>query len=164
MNGWAQQTLCASAPPPPSWVLETVVHAQGCRFELIIPPPPLLRTNRDNVWNVVVSFCLFERRGLNKHHERQGGVLIRVRFVFKVLKDMDFWSHSSVRQRTVQAFRSIAPRCMLYYIESRCSSKKHCYLKVFNWRLHFKTASPAAGFILIAGSNALNEASCEECG
>lgn len=64
----------------------------------------------------------------------------------------------------VHAFRGIAPRCMVYYIESRCSLKKHCYLKVFNWRLHFKTASPAAGFILIASSNALNEASSEECG
>lgn len=64
----------------------------------------------------------------------------------------------------VQAFRRIAPRCMVYYIESTCSLKKHCYLKVFNWRLHFKTASLAACFILIASSNALNEASGEECG
>lgn len=64
----------------------------------------------------------------------------------------------------VQTFRSIAPRCVVYYIESRCSLKKHCYLKVFNWRLHFQTAIPAAGFILIASSNALNEASGEECG
>lgn len=62
------------------------------------------------------------------------------------------------------AFRSVTPRCVVYFIESRCSLKKHCCLKVFNWRLHFKTASPAAGFILIASSNALNEASSEECG
>lgn len=59
---------------------------------------------------------------------------------------------------------SAAPRCAVYYIESRYSLRKHCYFKVFNWRLCFKTASPAAGFILIAGSNALNEASGEECG
>lgn len=62
------------------------------------------------------------------------------------------------------AFRIPAPRCKLYYIESRCSLEKHRYLKVFNWRLHFKTASPAAGFTLIAGSNTLNEASSEDCG
>lgn len=51
-----------------------------------------------------------------------------------------------------------------FYIESRCSLEKHRYLKVFNWRLHFKTDSPAAGFILIAGSNILNEASSEDWG
>lgn len=64
----------------------------------------------------------------------------------------------------VHVLLSVAPRCVVYYIESRYSPRKHCYFKVFNWRLCFKTASSAAGFILIAGSNALNEASGKECG
>lgn len=59
---------------------------------------------------------------------------------------------------------SVAPRFAVYNILSRYSPRKHCNFKVLNWRHCFKTASSAAGFILIAGSNALNEASGEECG
>lgn len=76
-------------------------------------------------------------------------------------KTRRFWWRSSME---VHVSLSVAPRCVVYYIESRYSPRKHCFFKVFNWRLCFKTASSAAGFILIAGSNALNEASAEECG
>lgn len=126
---------------------ETVVHTQGCRVALITQAffPPFCEITI--TMSPALFLLIWARGGEKKHHSNKAAS--DPCCILYLRRWKRFW-HSGVIHRyiptKVQVFRSIAPRCMVYYIESRCSQKKHCYLKVFNWRLHFKTASPAAGF------------------
>lgn len=124
-------------PPPRSWTNNVcnVVLLIWAQNKLSVTRPP---ERRDVVWSISHSYSRFSKTWIVEPF---------------------------IGTEAIDApVRSVAPRCTVYFIESRCSLKKHGYLKVFNWGLHFKTASPAAGFILIASSDALNEASGEECG
>lgn len=150
----------ANAPRFPRRLRRTSPHAQACRFGLITQA--FFCSCEKAVTMSGTLFSALEHRAALKRRNKAVSDLCYICILG--IKRNGFVKSFIDIATMAQALRSMAPRCMVYYIESRCSLKKHCDLKVFNWRLHFKTASPAAGFILIASSNALNEASGEECG
>lgn len=136
--------------------LSILLVVLGCKWSLITcTVGSFLQSAADGVFSIIAAWA--SQRTWARAAAASGPCWICV----CSNKTRRLWSRSSME---VPVSLSVAPRCAVYYIESRYSPRKHCYFKVFNWRLCFKTASSAAGFILIAGSNALNEASGEECG